>query len=71
MKNVADDLLIRKYPYEKLIANLSPVELLQIPLPELTAENKEELDSLRGQDESIEPSTFNFDITKTEGGFEY
>ncbi|MFX0212346.1 MAG: hypothetical protein ACFFDT_40610 [Candidatus Hodarchaeota archaeon] len=44
---------------------------MQKPLPELTAENKEELDSLRGQVASIEPSTFNFDITKIDGGFEF
>ena len=71
LENVADDLLYRKWIIEKLTGTASPKELLQMPQPQLTPENKEDLDLLKGQDVSIEPTTFNFDLTKTEGGFEY
>ena len=32
---------------------------------------RENLDDLKGQVPSIEPSTFNFDLTRTQGGFEF
>lgn len=71
LKNIADDLLFRKWIIEKLSGTVSPQELINIAQPQLTPENKMDLDSLKGQDTSIEPTTFNFDLTKTEGGFEY
>ena len=71
MRNVADDLLIRKYRYEKRTPHPHPEGESSPPMPELSAQNKEDLDSLTGQAPSIEPTTFNFDIDKTEGGFYY
>lgn len=71
LKDVADDLLIRKYRFEKQVGFATAPEMLNLPAPELTSENQADLDSLRGQKPSFEPSTFNFDLTKTEGGFEF
>ena len=70
IKNVADDLLIRKYTYEKLVGHVHPLDLLRIPLPILTGANKAQLDSLKGQSPSIEEPAFNFDLGRTEGGFD-
>ena len=46
------------------------MDILQVALPELTAGNKADLNSLKGQDESIEEPAFNFDLDKTVGGFQ-
>lgn len=70
MKNVADDLLMRKYIFEKTTPNITPYEVIDQPLPELTPSNKSDLDSLKGQDESIEAPAFNFDLDVLEGGFD-
>jgi len=70
MKNVADDLLLRKYNYEKLVPKFLSGELLDLALPELTVANMRELDSLRGMDSSIEDPAFNFDLDTLEGGYE-
>ena len=70
IKNVADDLLIRKWIYEKLVAAVAPMDILQVALPELTVDNRKDLDSLKGQDTTIEDPAFNFDLDKTEGGFQ-
>ena len=67
---MADDLLIRKYTYEKLVAHTHPMDLLRVPLPILTGSNKAQLDSLKGQDTSIEEPAFNFDLGRTTGGFD-
>ncbi len=71
IRNVADDLLFRKWILEKLADTISPEKLLKISQPQLSPENKMDLDLLKGQDSSIEPTTFNFDLTKTEGGFQF
>ena len=70
MKNVADDLLIRKYIYEKTTPDVTPYDVIDQQLPELTPQNKADLDSLKGQDESIEGPAFNFDLDVLEGGFD-
>ena len=71
LKDVADDLLIRKYWFEKYIDFSSTPEMRNEALPELTAENKGDLDSLRGQTPiSDDPPAFNFDLDVTEGGFD-
>lgn len=70
MKNVADDLLLRKFNYEKLVPKLLSGELLSLALPELTVANKQDLESLKGQDTSIEEPAFNFDINTLEGGYD-
>lgn len=70
MENVADDLLIRKFRYEKRTAFPNPEGEGSPAMPELTAQNKMELDSLKGQDESIEAPAFNFDLDKTTGGYQ-
>ena len=70
MESVADDLLVRKFNYEKLLPKLLSGELLSLSLPELTGPNKMDLDSLKGQDESIEDPAFNFDLDRLEGGFD-
>lgn len=70
IRNVADDLLIRKYRYEKRTAFPNPEGESTPPMPELTAQNKMDLNSLKGQDESIEAPAFNFDLDKTTGGYQ-
>jgi len=70
IKNISDDLLMRKYVYEKHVSKVVPGEILRIPLPELTPQNKMDLDSLKGQDDTIEAPAFNFDLDKTIGGYQ-
>ena len=70
IKNVVDDLLIRKYNYEKLVAHTIPSDLLNVQMPKLTAENMMDLDSLKGQDTTIEAPAFVFDLDRTTGGFD-
>jgi hypothetical protein len=70
IKNVVDDLLIRKYRFEKQVGFATAPEMLDTPEPELTPENKMDLDSLKGQDTSIEDPAFNFDLDTLEGGFD-
>ena len=67
LKNVADDLLYRKFKRDKNAAFEDETD--GIPLPELTPENKFDLDSLRGQSKSMEPTSFNFDLNRLRGGF--
>lgn len=71
LKDVADDLLIRKYRYEKEVGFATTPEMLNTPLPELTEHNKSDLDSLKGQGvDDTDPPAFNFDLDTMEGGFE-
>ena len=70
IKNVADDLLIRKYNYEKLVGHVIPTDLLNVQLPKLTPENMSDLDSLKGQDSTIEAPAFVFDLDRTVGGYD-
>ena len=67
---MADDLLIRKYTYEKLVGHVIPSDLLNMEMPKLTGANKAALDSLKGQNASIEEPAFNFDLGRTTGGFD-
>ena len=70
IENVADDLLIRKWRYEKRTSFPNPQGEAGSAMPELTAQNKAELDSLKGQNPSIEEPAFNFDLSRTVGGFD-
>jgi hypothetical protein len=67
LKGIADDLLVQKYSYERRIGHIAPEVN---PLPALTRDHKKNLDSLAGQDESIEDPAFNFDLDKTIGGYQ-
>jgi len=74
LKNVADDLLIRKWHFEKYSSTNNPADVLTLKnsgIVELTAENKADLDLLKGQSSTDDdPPAFNFDTWRTEGGFE-
>ena len=70
LKNVSDDLLFRKYIIEKTAPDVLPYDVIDQPLPALTPQNKEDLDSLKGQDASVEAPAFNFDLDTVEGGFD-
>jgi hypothetical protein len=68
---VADNLLIRKYHYEKLAKVIPPTDVLALQgILELTPQNKQDLDSLKGQDSGGEAPGFNFDLDTTTGGFD-
>ena len=49
---------------------MTPYDVIDQPLPVLTPQNKEDLDSLKGQDASVEAPAFNFDLDTVEGGFD-
>ena len=71
LEDVADDLIIRKYRYEKEVGFGTAPELLGTSLPELTPENKEDLNSLKGQSvDDTDPPAFNFTLDTLKGGFE-
>lgn len=70
LEDVADDLLFRKYIFEKTAPDVTPYDVINQSLPELTPENKTDLDSLKGQDTSGEEPAFNFDLDVLEGGFD-
>jgi hypothetical protein len=71
LKDVADDLLIRKYRFEKEVGFATSRDMLDESGPQLTPENKTDLDSLKGQDTSSDdPPAFNFDLDVLEGGFD-
>jgi hypothetical protein len=70
IENVADDLLIRKWRYEKNTPIPMPEGEGTIAMPELTVQNKQELESLKGQSSSIEDPAFNFDLDRLTGGFD-
>jgi len=73
LKNVANDLLARRWDYVKAKKRVAPSELLsdQVRSPplELSVENKRDLDLLKGQSSGGEPVAFNFDLDTTTGGF--
>jgi len=71
LKTVGDDLLVRKWHYEKYIKTTNPADVLALKSPiELSIENMRLLDSLKGQDASGEKPGFNFDLDTTTGGFD-
>jgi hypothetical protein len=69
IKNVVDDLLVRKYRYELRTGFPAPEGEISPAMPELTAQNKQDLDSLGGQSD-IEDPAFNFDLDRLEGGYD-
>ena len=71
LKTVGDDLLIRKWHYEKYIKTNNPADVLALRNPiELSVENMRLLDQLKGQSVEGEVCAFNFDMNTTEGGFD-
>lgn len=71
LKETADDLLIRKWHYEKIIASNNPYKILDYNgTLDLTPANKMALDSLKGQDTGGEAPGFNFDLDTVTGGFD-
>lgn len=67
IKGVVDDLLVQKWAYERKLGHVAPEVN---PLPALTGSHKQDLDSLKGQNPSIEEPAFNFDLDRTTGGFQ-
>jgi len=74
LKNVANDLLARRWDYVKAKHRVAPSELLtnqvRDPPLELSIANKKDLDLLKGQSVEGEVCAFNFDMNTTEGGFD-
>lgn len=67
IKGVADNLLVQKWAYERKLGHTAPEDN---PLPTLTGEDKGKLDSLKGQNPSIEAPAFVFDLDRTVGGYD-
>ena len=74
LKNVANDLLARRWDYVKAKKRVAPSDLLtnqvRDPPLELSVANKRDLDLLKGQSATIEVPGFNFDLDTTTGGFD-
>ena len=51
IKNIADDLCMQKYTYEKLTGHIGSAEILNIPQPALTVEHKLTLSNMEGADD--------------------